>query len=60
MRSLGVRARTDGRVFPILLALYVPILYPILRADRYYNDDLKRSLLGLTATGPRAAPYERR
>ncbi len=49
MNSTSVSAgdpRRNGRVFPILLALYVPILYPILRADRYYNDDLKRSLLG--------------
>ena len=49
MNSVGLNADNSlggSRVFPILLALYVPILYPILRADRYYNDDLKRSLLG--------------
>lgn len=33
-------------VFGILLVLYSLILYPILRADRYYNDDLKRALVG--------------
>lgn len=33
-------------VFGILLGLYALILYPILRADRPYNDDLKRALIG--------------
>ncbi|MFA6230720.1 MAG: glucosyltransferase domain-containing protein [Rhodanobacter sp.] len=33
-------------VFGILLLLYSLILYPLLRADRYYNDDLKRALVG--------------
>lgn len=33
-------------MFGILLVLYSLILYPILRADRYYNDDLKRAQVG--------------
>lgn len=33
-------------VFGLLLLLYSLILYPLLRADRYYNDDLKRALVG--------------
>lgn len=33
-------------VFVLLLFLYSLILYPLLRADRYYNDDLKRALVG--------------
>lgn len=37
----GVRA-----VFARLLGLYALLLYPILHADRPYNDDLKRALLG--------------
>lgn len=37
----GVRA-----VFARLLVLYALLLYPILHADRPYNDDLKRALLG--------------
>lgn len=40
--------RHDRRVFTNLLALYVLILYPILRANRYYDDDLKRALIGHT------------
>ncbi|HEV2679541.1 MAG TPA: glucosyltransferase domain-containing protein [Rhodanobacter sp.] len=36
----------DRDVFGILLVLYSLILYPILRADRYFNDDLKRALVG--------------
>jgi hypothetical protein len=40
------RGTRDRDVFGILLALYSLILYPILRADRYYNDDLKRALVG--------------
>ncbi len=40
-------ARRRARdVFGILLLLYSLILYPLLRADRYYNDDLKRALVG--------------
>lgn len=44
----------DRGVFLVLLALYSLVLYPILRANRYYNDDLKRALIGHTgwdATG---------
>ncbi|MFK2905351.1 glucosyltransferase domain-containing protein [Dyella ginsengisoli] len=37
----GVRA-----VFARLLGLFALLLYPILHADRPYNDDLKRALLG--------------
>lgn len=33
-------------VFARLLGLYALLLYPILHADRPYNDDLKRALLG--------------
>jgi hypothetical protein len=40
--------RNDRSVFLILIALYVVILFPILRANRYYNDDLKRALIGRT------------
>ncbi|HWX64862.1 MAG TPA: glucosyltransferase domain-containing protein [Rhodanobacter sp.] len=40
------RDTRDRDVFGILLVLYSLILYPILRADRYYNDDLKRALVG--------------
>ena len=39
-------SQRDRRVFAILLALYVLVLFPILRANRYYNDDLKRALIG--------------
>ncbi len=42
----GRPQRRDRDVFGILLALYALILYPILRADRYYNDDMKRALVG--------------
>ncbi len=41
-----VRPDNDRDVFLILSGLYLLILYPILRADRYYNDDLKRALIG--------------
>ncbi len=37
----GVRA-----VFVRLLGLFALLLYPLLHADRLYNDDLKRALLG--------------
>jgi hypothetical protein len=33
-------------VFVRLLGLFALLLYPILQADRPYNDDLKRALLG--------------
>jgi hypothetical protein len=40
-------ARQSSRdTFGILLLLYSLVIYPILRADRYYDDDLKRVLLG--------------
>lgn len=42
----AARDTRDRDVFGILLVLYSLILYPILRADRYYNDDLKRALVG--------------
>jgi len=45
-RAEAVRDTRDRDVFGILLVLYSLILYPILRADRYYNDDLKRALVG--------------
>ena len=44
----AMRSRSDRSVFLILLSLYFLVLYPILRADRFYNDDLKRSLFGRT------------
>lgn len=37
---------TDSRVLLTLLGLYSFIIFPILRADQYYNDDLKRALIG--------------
>jgi hypothetical protein len=43
-------------VFSILLLLYWVLLYPILRADRYYNDDLKRSLMGRTGWDSNGRP----
>ena len=39
-------SRQDGQVFLILLSLYCIILLPIVRANRYYNDDLNRALIG--------------
>ncbi|MEO5626986.1 MAG: glucosyltransferase domain-containing protein [Dokdonella sp.] len=36
----------DRSTFFILLSLYFVVLFPILRANRYYNDDLKRALVG--------------
>jgi hypothetical protein len=36
----------DSRVLLALLGLYSFIIFPILRADQYYNDDLKRALIG--------------
>lgn len=38
--------RSESTTFVVLLGLYAIILFPILRADRYYNDDLKRALFG--------------
>jgi hypothetical protein len=40
------RLGTDRSTFVILLSMYFVVLFPILRADRYYNDDLKRALIG--------------
>lgn len=48
--------RPGGRVFGILLALYLLILYPILRANRYFNDDLKRALIGHTGWDSNGRP----
>lgn len=39
-------ARREGTVFLILLGLYGIIVLPILRANEYYNDDIKRALFG--------------
>lgn len=50
----GGSSSRDYRVFSIQLFLYGIVLLPILRANRYYNDDLKRALIGRTgwdATG---------
>ena len=49
-------ARDDRSVFAILLALYFLILYPILRANRYYDDDLKRALIGRTGWDSNGRP----
>jgi hypothetical protein len=46
----------DRSVFAILLALYFLILYPILRANRYYDDDLKRALIGRTGWDSNGRP----
>ncbi|WP_458070471.1 glucosyltransferase domain-containing protein [Rhodanobacter sp. BL-MT-08] len=40
----------------ILLPLYFLILYPILRANRFYNDDLKRALVGHTGWDSNGRP----
>lgn len=48
--------RAGRGVFVILLALYVLILYPILRANRYYMDDLKRALVGHTGWDSNGRP----
>lgn len=66
MSSLTAAARTpgatrfsrrqDGRVFGLLLALYWLILYPILRANRYHEDDLKRALIGRTGWDSNGRP----
>jgi hypothetical protein len=49
-------ARRDRSVFTILLALYFLVLYPILRADRDCNDDLKRALFGRTGWDSNGRP----
>lgn len=48
--------REDRSVFAILLALYFLILYPLLRANRYYHDDLKRALVGRTGWDSNGRP----
>lgn len=48
--------QSDGRLFGVLMALYFLILYPILRANRYYNDDLKRALVGHTGWDSNGRP----
>jgi succinate dehydrogenase hydrophobic anchor subunit len=48
--------RGERTLFAMLLALYFLILYPILRADRYYNDDLKRALIGHTGWDSNGRP----
>jgi hypothetical protein len=49
-------SRSDRDVFLILIALYGLILVPILRANRYYNDDLKRALIGRTGWDSNGRP----
>ncbi|HEY2395997.1 MAG TPA: glucosyltransferase domain-containing protein [Rudaea sp.] len=39
-------ARDERSIFLILLGLSFVVLLPILRANRYYNDDLSRALIG--------------
>jgi hypothetical protein len=49
MNTIGTNPdapRDDRSVFAALLALYFLLLFPILRANRYYNDDLGRALIG--------------
>ncbi|OOG36238.1 glucosyltransferase domain-containing protein [Rhodanobacter sp. C05] len=48
--------RSDHSVFVILLALYFLILFPILRANRYFDDDLKRALIGRTGWDSNGRP----
>ena len=42
----AVDRQHDRQVFAWLLGLYAMVLLPILRANRYFNDDLKRALVG--------------
>lgn len=51
-----VPVRADRSIFGILLALYFLILYPILRANRYFDDDLKRALVGHTGWDSNGRP----
>ncbi|WP_460875054.1 glucosyltransferase domain-containing protein [Rhodanobacter koreensis] len=46
----------DRSVFAILLALYLLVLFPILRANRYFDDDLKRALVGHTGWDSNGRP----
>lgn len=50
------RSQGDRSVFVILLSLYFLVLYPILRAGRFYNDDLKRALFGRTGWDSNGRP----
>jgi hypothetical protein len=54
--SQTLDSRSESTTFGILLALYFLILYPILRANRYYNDDLKRALIGHTGWDSNGRP----
>src|ERR1700722_5877462 len=56
-REHSVERSNDARVFlALLLSFYFLILEPILRANRYYNDDLKRSLIGRTGWDSNGRP----
>ncbi len=49
MNSAPSSASADAhgrQILAALLGLYLLVLWPIVRADRYYNDDLKRALIG--------------
>ncbi|TCV93386.1 glucosyltransferase GtrII-like protein [Luteibacter rhizovicinus] len=50
------RPNGDVRVFFYLLSLYFLIIIPILRANRYFNDDLKRALIGRTGWDSNGRP----
>lgn len=53
----SVEHSNDFRVFlALLFGFYLLILEPILRANRYYNDDLKRSLFGRTGWDSNGRP----
>lgn len=59
MNSSSISDQSSGKdrqVFTILLSLYFLVLFPILRADRYYNDDLKRALFGRTGWDSNGRP----
>lgn len=55
-RTDAASVHGDRSVFAILLALYFLILSPILRANRYYDDDLKRALVGHTGWDSNGRP----
>jgi hypothetical protein len=48
--------RRDRQVYVTLLALYAIVLYPILRANRPYEDDLGRVLIGRTGWDSNGRP----
>jgi hypothetical protein len=54
--ATAVDSPSDRSVFLILLSLYFLVLYPILRANRFYNDDLKRALFGRTGWDSNGRP----